>query len=499
MKTYHKIYIALGATLMLATSCGKWLDITPEQITTEKDLFADYSGYWAALNGIYMEMADVELYGHNLSWGFATALGQYYNNSNPNKSMKLYNTEQYLFDTPEVRDIGENIWQRGYNVIANCNNLLQHIATVDVDFFLGDQNLYNAVKAEALAARAMMHFDLLRLYAASPLDDPQGKAIAYSKVYPDKVPPRLTTDKVIENVIADLKAADELFAFERAENYLELDGRGGGRLTANEKLLSARYSHINGVAVRALLARVYTYNNDLDKAFPYAEDVYETYLKTRTWWSFTNVNSINGATPEKKASKLGADMIFGLHYALLVDKYNEYTTSNYNKETGDYGYAIFNADYMFSVYRNDVDDYRYKYNLQPTESGSGQKEVLKYSKTSVPAENPIIPIIRMSEMCSIIAEYYCQKDNQVEAVKYLQELRVARGARERRLDGATMTKSQVMEELDYDFWKESIGEGQYFFRCKRLNAPVIKRGAAEIPMNRSKYVLPIPHSATSLL
>ena len=49
-----------------------------------------------------------------------------------------------------------------YNKIANCNVILDNI---DVDKTIFTGNNYNRIKAEALALRAFMHFDLLRMFA----------------------------------------------------------------------------------------------------------------------------------------------------------------------------------------------------------------------------------------------------------------------------------------------------------------------------------------------
>ena len=52
MKTIINILLS-GSALLLSASCSKWLDIMPQGMTTEENLFSDYSGYRSALNGIY--------------------------------------------------------------------------------------------------------------------------------------------------------------------------------------------------------------------------------------------------------------------------------------------------------------------------------------------------------------------------------------------------------------------------------------------------------------
>ena len=76
MKTIFNILLS-GSALLLSASCSKWLDVMPQGMTTEENLFSDYSGYRSALNGIYQQMSSASLYGRELSWGFTSALAKY--------------------------------------------------------------------------------------------------------------------------------------------------------------------------------------------------------------------------------------------------------------------------------------------------------------------------------------------------------------------------------------------------------------------------------------
>ena len=61
------------------------------------------------------------------------------------------------------------IWSTAYNSIANANSLLKHLDETDVPFH-GDNKAI--IKGEALALRAMLHFDLLRCFGVSYQVDP---------------------------------------------------------------------------------------------------------------------------------------------------------------------------------------------------------------------------------------------------------------------------------------------------------------------------------------
>lgn len=219
MKTFAKIFVS--CTLLLSSaSCGEWLDVMPQGMTTEENLFSDYSGYRSALNGIYQQMASPSLYGRELSWGFVSALSQYYDFGSMDASQIYAYTEKMDYENKEVLDFLESIWQTAYNTIANCNALISHVEKADPDLFpYAESGEREMIYGEALAARALLHFELLRLFAAAPVVDLTAKAIPYSTTYPDKVPARYTTEEVLEKIIADFEAALPLLAV----NDLNLD------------------------------------------------------------------------------------------------------------------------------------------------------------------------------------------------------------------------------------------------------------------------------------
>ena len=49
-------------------ACDSWLDTTPPSQVPEEDQFDDEFGFRQALIGCYIGMADVDLYGKQLTW-----------------------------------------------------------------------------------------------------------------------------------------------------------------------------------------------------------------------------------------------------------------------------------------------------------------------------------------------------------------------------------------------------------------------------------------------
>lgn len=58
-----------------------------------------------------------------------------------------------------------SMWSSSYNVIANINELIGYIDEANPGMFTGRN--YHLIRGEAYGLRAMLHFDILRLFAPS--------------------------------------------------------------------------------------------------------------------------------------------------------------------------------------------------------------------------------------------------------------------------------------------------------------------------------------------
>lgn len=492
MKLYRLILMS-ALTVASVAGCGKWLDITPEDSTTEKDLFADFGGYRSAINGIYQTLASSQLYGENLSWGFLSALSQYYNNTSTGNTKRFSYTEKYDYASEEVKSFGEEIWSQGYFVIANCNNVIQHLDNADPAIFPYYENgEMDMIRGEALAVRAMMHFDLLRLFADAPAVSMDGQAIPYSETYPDMFPKRLTTRQVLDKVISDLKTAASLLEKIDADDSGHLGSASGRYMASNSGqglFFSARGFRLNYVAVMSLLARVYAYAGDMETAYGYASDIIKDYVDTG-WYLYTPKSQFSSTDTElSRPHKLVEGVLAALYSETLVNDYVSDRDASQQSESNPY--RLKNLDNIF----NDVDD------IRRTKLIVGQTYYvsIKYtlSKDEQQPENYLVPIMRLSEIDLLRAEYLASKGSVSEAVEILNALRQARGCVQRVLDPASITEADLENEIEKEVWRENVGEGQYFFFCKRKNLPTINNDGVFINME-GRYTMQIPDSETSL-
>ncbi len=101
-----------------------------------------------------------------------------------------------------------------------------------------------------------------------------------------------------------------------------------------------------------------------------------------------------------------------------------------------------------------------------------------------------VPLMRLSEMYLILAEYLDFGEARVEYDK----LRIARN-----LDATIMdkfTEATRMERVQNEYQKEFYGEGQFFFYCKRKALTIIPIDGWSLPHGIADYVMPKPRSQT---
>src|SRR5690606_5044055 len=101
-------------------------------------------------------------YGKTLTCEFVDILAQYY----PIHQDAVNNRElaQHIYTSSGNLSKLQNIWGTAYNLIANTNLIIRNCE--DRREVLSD-DYYGIIKGEALALRAMLHFDLFRLFGPS--------------------------------------------------------------------------------------------------------------------------------------------------------------------------------------------------------------------------------------------------------------------------------------------------------------------------------------------
>ena len=259
-------YLSICLGVLFLTSCHDWFDVSPKSDVKAEDLFEQESGFRDVLTGVYSLMSSPQLYGRQLTFGYVDVLAQYYSISS--SSHEYIETRDYNYNEPYDKGVLETIWSRQYKAIANLNAMLMFID--DNRTVFSEDAIYQIYKGEALALRGMLHFDLLRLYAPSPVMGEGRMAIPYLESYTNLAQRQRTVREVLDKVIEDLEDARELMreVDPYGPNYEDLISE-----YREHPLLRTRVKHLNYYAVTALLARVQLYAGNKDAALAAAQEI----------------------------------------------------------------------------------------------------------------------------------------------------------------------------------------------------------------------------------
>ncbi|MGX5820753.1 RagB/SusD family nutrient uptake outer membrane protein [Chitinophaga lutea] len=472
-KTFFILLSASG--LLLSASCKKWLDVKPRDLVSEDQLFNTEQGFYSALNAAYLDMTRTESYGGHMTMEMMDVFGQQYNVGGQHQLVTL---GSYSYGQDTVKTRLANAWRASYTMIANINKLLS-VVDEKQELFSPRSN-YQLVKGEALALRAFLHFDILRLFGpVYATADSTLNSIPYNDQFSTKFQPLMPANQVVEKVLKDLDSATF---------YLDGDPvRTAGRLFSAEpnggsNFWRFRPLRLNYFAVRALAARVHLYRRNRPAALAAAKEVIAAQPVTFPWITPNKILS-DKQNPDRI---FHTEMLFGLHDIKLVDKQTRYFDGD---ATPTKILAPLPARLSATYENNNTADYRNNISIWaiPATGGKDYRCFFKYADVgnSEILYRNIIPLIRVSEAYYIAAE---AEDDKATALGYLNLVRKNRGL----LDvPATAT---VATEIRNEYKREFIGEGQLFFYYKRTFTTSVPNGSstANITMNKGSYCPPLP-------
>lgn len=489
--------IAITSLLVISASCSDWLNVDMEDGIMENKLFETNEGFQASLNGIYTKMNEV--YGSTLSMGVIDVMAQYYDVAQ-NNNHSLYAYAQYSFNQSNFEGTSGELWTNLYNLIANINTLLEHCDADDSNL---KKHYYPYIKGEALALRAMLHFDLLRIYGPIYSEATSSSpTIPYQETSAKSIQPLLPSKDVIDRIIRDLNEASDILK----EDVIRTDGclnYDSDDLNVNSDFRYRQY-RFNYYAIRGLLARVYAWTQNRAKAYEIAHEII-TENKAFEWTPKANVQQSN---PDRLFS---TEVMFGLYNLSRVKLYDTYFNSvapisrclTFKGESTDEGVDDAKITYFYS----DMDDLRrgmWKVETleESADFGGGtsksQKATCFNKYAEVSTDNTLrymIPLMRMSEIYLIAAE---STDDLTEAMGYINEIRKNRNCINLELKDSD-TKATLQEYITKEFAREVIGEGQLYFYYKRHAMTVIQSGtdfgmwySGTYNMDLKNYVWPLP-------
>lgn len=205
--------------------------------------------------------------------------------------------------------------------------------------------------------------------------------------------------------------------------------------------------------------------------------------------------------PVSKDYTFSTEYIFGLNVQNLYDMVRPYI-QRYAADGVNINYNRFNhngttADNLYEIATKpgmSLSDYRYKelYNKVSTTDYL----LLKFTFVENSTFKDRMPLIRLPEMYYILAEAYNESGDPATAIGHLNTVRINRGIASSFNLPATLTRDQVGAEIEREYRKEFVSEGQLFYYYKRLGATTIP--GTSRPMGHSVYMLPLPEKELNM-
>ena len=451
-KKEFKFYLLVAAVIMLSlASCKKWLDTDAPLQVDQNTVFSTEQGFREVLNGVYLQMGSRSLYGRDLTFGLLSVLGRSYDTTiTPAIGNLYYEGARYNFQDAAVKATFKNVWDSLYQCIGNLNNLLANIENKQ-SLFTG--NNYNTIKGEALALRAYIHFDLVRMFAPSiAVGGTNAQAIPYVTTLSTYATPVSTTGAVLDQCLADLQNAQSLLS--------------------NTDVMASR---LNFWGVKGLLARLYLYKGDLTNAQSNALDVINSNKFPLADNATFNVNEL----------MFTKEHLFSLYSYFPVSTGYYKTVLNTNPPLG---FSVPNQTALFVTGSGATGDRRRAF-LDPATGGvniSIANANISPRKFYISNAN-VLPMIRMTEMYYIAAECATANLDSLSATNWMDTVRVHRNLV--KYTQTALKRDSLNVEIAKEYHKEFMGEGQVFYYYKRKNLPFSTLPYTKVPVvSNASYV-----------
>lgn len=466
MKMKTKIFAILAFSLISSGfGCKKFLEVDPKSTMGEDQIFSSEVGFQQALIGLYSQMASRQLYGDNLTMGFASMIGQNYSPT-ISSVFSFRQTVALNFKGTDALPFVSGIWTTAYTTIAGANNILEKIDEKK-GIFAG--NNYALVKGETLGLRAYLHFDLLRLYGSNFATNPNKKAIPFRDELDALTKVPSTVDEVSARILADLKIAEELM-------------KGKDPINGTK----SRRFKMNYYAIKALQARVYLFRGDKVNAAAAATEVVNSGVFKLT------LSGQLSAAANRRDRTFSTEQVFAIrvkdikNWALDGEAYFKLSNGNRNHLTRT------NADFL-RLYENSSTDVRYTKLVEAeaqtyfcTKYWQTWSAIIVDDKMETEADrlDQTVPLMRLSEMYYILAETAATPD------QGLAYLNLVRDARVIPIIPSGVTDQRLAEEILKEYQKDFYAEGQLFFYYKRKLTLRMLFGTKNL--TEASYIVPVP-------
>jgi len=458
MKINKFIYVLIVGAVV-STSCKKsFLDQKPPAAVNIGDAIKTESDMGDAVNGMFNAARSSSLFGRDIPvLGDVLSDNAYVSSSNSGRYLQENN---YTFISTNAE--ASNIWSQGYYTILQANRI--------INTALPSSTTIGLYKGEAYTTRALVYLQLANFYSAPYTVNPSADGVpivtGYQGAYTK--PSRSKLADVYARIIKDLDSAYAIMP---------------ATATSSE--------YMNKYAAKAVQARAYLYKGDYAGARDAALEVINNGgYSLLTSAGFTAYWTNPGPVTNKQ------ETIFELALTNITN--NGTNGLDYIYNPAGYG-DILSTDPLYNLYS--ATDVRRGLIINGKRSGVQAYIVNKYSNVTNANDRDDLKILRYSEVLLTLAESYARLGDEVNALKYLNQLVAQRDP----LLVYASTGDQLVSDILTERRKELAFEGLRFFDLKRtnvtINRPVQANSApsiATIATDNFRRLLPIPQAETDV-
>ena len=481
---YNSIILIIAATLCtgIFSSCKKFLEEDPKSQVTISNYYKTEADAISAVNSIYAYLNSIStgttagVY-HSTFWvTMGLASDEMLNNQVAAPQFDQLATFTYTSQNSAL----EEIWAMHYKTITIANIAIARIPGIAMN-----ESLKNRLLGEAKFLRALMYFNMVRMFGSIPL--------LVEEINP-LTPTPASAESVYTQIISDLD-----FATANLPDGYDA-GNGRGRAT-------------NGAA-NALLAKVYLTQKQWDKAATAAKKVIDSNRYT-LWEDFADVF--------KLSSRNGKEAIFSVGFgdaggAIIFWEAGQFQVRLLPRELSvegvknSQGWQI-PTEYLYNQY--DADDRRraVTFITEITDPVTGTTTIRPYiqkywDRAAEPTGNESsndFPVLRYADVLLMYAEANNELGQTAIAETYINKIR-----KRARFNGADylptvpdytgLNKEQMRNAILKERQLEFVAEGQRWFDLARTGTlaekvPLAKSGVTPQEKN---YLYPIPQREIDL-
>lgn len=469
--------ILLGSVMV---SCSDFLEEDPQNNVSQSNYYITEQDAVSAVNAIYSYLGSYNLDGagpfsgntagvyHSTFW---VTVGLASDNLKNNQLGAIQNDQLATFSYNAENSNLLEIWRIHYKVIYLSNIAIERIPGIGMD-----EDLRNRLINEAKFLRALMYFNLVRMFGEIPLITSES-----GPLQPDVA----SVDAIYEQIIADLSDAEAL------------PGDGNiqeGRATRG--------------AAQALLSKVYLtiedHQNAADKAFEVIQS--GTY---GLWDDFSDVFKLSSRGGKEAIFSVGFGDGGGVISFWEVGQFNVRLlpvelSSERSEISNTQGWQIATRDLYEAFTTNDERrDVTFMTEFLNDDGNIVSLENIYIKKYWDEVADPTaggsvndFPVLRYAEVLLIYAEAQAELDNFEEANNYLNMVRNRAGLDDVNITNLEAFREAILEERR----KEFVAEGKRWFELVRMEKLDEKVHAAKddeyeaaIPaLGPNYYVFPLP-------